>query len=201
MAKRPLYSQMPAHFGGIWRVVAIGVQLRCRPIGSFFTTARTNSRAVSLRDWIRLQFRRKKAFSHMRLYQDSTRSVSQGTEFMTVTEYIFYPQRKFRLQPICGSLKWKTLRSQSLGPDHPQRCQGTVCLWVRWVEMGWSRENSPSQWHRTPTLRSHTSSLEPSIVSSSLLSNQGKRASRWLESKLQVRKQQNIFSIQQKIGF
>ncbi len=105
-----------------------------------------------------------------------------------VPRTVFYPQRKFHLQPICSSLKCLTRRSQSLGPDHPQRCQGTVCLWVRWVEMGLSRENSPSQWHRTPTLRSHPSSLEPSIASSSLLSNQGKRASHWLESKLQVRK-------------
>ncbi len=71
-----LYSQIPRPF---WRDLAGSggnrrhrfVQLRCRPIGSFFTTARTNSRAVSLRDWNRLQFRRKKAFSHMRLYQDA----------------------------------------------------------------------------------------------------------------------------------
>ncbi len=59
-----LYSQIPRPF---WRDLAGSggnrrhrfVQLRCRPIGSFFT----NSRAVSLRDWNRLQFRRKKAFS------------------------------------------------------------------------------------------------------------------------------------------
>ncbi len=71
-----LYSQMPRPF---WRDLAGSggnrrhrfVQLRCRPIGLFFTTARTNSRAISLRDWIRLQLRRKKAFSHMRLYQDA----------------------------------------------------------------------------------------------------------------------------------
>ncbi len=80
-----LYSQIPRPF---WRDLAGSggnrrhrfVQLRCRPIGSFFTTARTNSRAVSLRDWNRLQFRRKKAFSHMRLYQDAVRvEYRQGT--------------------------------------------------------------------------------------------------------------------------
>ncbi len=80
-----LYSQIPRPF---WRDLAGSggnrrhrfVQLCCRPIGSFFTTARTNSRAVSLRDWNRLQFRRKKAFSHMRLYQDAVRvEYRQGT--------------------------------------------------------------------------------------------------------------------------
>lgn len=101
---------------------------------------------------------------------------------------VFYPQRKFPLQLICSSLGCLTLRSQSLGPVHPLRCLGTVCLWLRWVQMDWPRENSRSRWHRTLTLRSHTSSLEPSTGSSSLLSNQGMRASHWLESKLQVRK-------------
>ncbi len=85
-----LYSQIPRPF---WRDLAGSggnrlhrfVQLRCRPIGSFFTTARTNSRAVSLRDWNRLQFRRKKAFSHMRLYQDAVRvEYRQGTRFTCV---------------------------------------------------------------------------------------------------------------------
>ncbi len=65
------------------------VQLRCRPIGSFFTTARTNSRAVSLRDWIRLQFRRKKAFCHMRLYQDAVRvEYRQGTSHLQLSEQL-----------------------------------------------------------------------------------------------------------------
>ncbi len=76
-----LYSQMAlpilAGSGGFrchWLV-----QLRCRPIGSFFTTARTNSRAVSLRDWIRLQFRRKKGFfPYASLSRRSTSGVSTG---------------------------------------------------------------------------------------------------------------------------
>ncbi len=51
-------------------IVAIGsCSSAADPLVRFSTTARTNSRAVSLRDWIRLQFRRKKAFSHMRLYK------------------------------------------------------------------------------------------------------------------------------------
>ncbi len=77
-----LYSQIPRPF---WRdlagIVAIGsCSSAADPLVRFFTTARTNSRAVSLRDWNRLQFRRKKAFSHMRLYQDAVRvEYRQGT--------------------------------------------------------------------------------------------------------------------------
>ncbi len=87
-----LYSQMAppilAGSGGFRRHRL--VQLHCRPIGSFFTTARTNSRAVSLRDWIRLQFRRKKGFfPYASLSRLSTRSVSQGTEVTIVTKYVF----------------------------------------------------------------------------------------------------------------
>ncbi len=91
-----LYSQIPRPF---WRDLAGSggnrrhrfVQLRCWPIGSFFTTARTNSRAVSLRDWNRLQFRRKKAFSHMRLYQDAVRvEYRQGTWIYTVGMVIYW---------------------------------------------------------------------------------------------------------------
>ncbi len=79
-----LYSQIPRPF---WRDLAGSggnrrhrfVQLRCRPIGSFFTTARTNSRAVSLRDWNRLQFRRKKGFfPYASLSRRSTSGVSTG---------------------------------------------------------------------------------------------------------------------------
>ncbi len=82
-----LYSQIPRPF---WRdlagIVAIGsCSSAADPLVCFFTTARTNSCAVSLRDWNRLQFRRKKAFSHMRLYQDAVRvEYRQGTPFLTI---------------------------------------------------------------------------------------------------------------------
>ncbi len=61
----------------IWRdlagIVAIGsCSSAADPLVRFFTTARTSS----------LQFRRKKAFSHMRLYQDAVRvEYRQGTLF------------------------------------------------------------------------------------------------------------------------
>ncbi len=72
------------------------------PLVRFLLTTRTNSRAVSLRDWIRLQFRRKKAFSHMRLYQDAVRvEYRQGTltlkccnSFFEIV--IFLMNRKFK---------------------------------------------------------------------------------------------------------
>ncbi len=66
-----LYSQIPRPFRReLAGIVAIGsCSSVADPLVRFSTTAQTNSRAVSLRDWIRLQFRRKKAFSHMRLYK------------------------------------------------------------------------------------------------------------------------------------
>ncbi len=118
-----LYNQIPRPF---WRDLAGSggnrrhrfVQLRCRPIGSFFTTARTNSRAVSLRDWNRLQFRRKKAFSHMRLYQDAVRvEYRQGTLSLPgkiqqcaciFFSFLYYSQthteRHITLKGTCSSL-------------------------------------------------------------------------------------------------
>ncbi len=56
MAKTTAYIAIfPAHIGGIWRdlagIVAIGsCSSAADPLVRFFTTAQTNSRAVSLRD-------------------------------------------------------------------------------------------------------------------------------------------------------
>ncbi len=74
-----LYSQMAppilAGSGGFRRHRL--VQLRLPTHWFVFTTARTNSHAVSLRDWIRLQFRRKKGFfPYASLSRCSTRFVS-----------------------------------------------------------------------------------------------------------------------------
>ncbi len=111
-----LYSQIPRPF---WRDLAGSggnrrhrfVQLRCRPIGSFFTTARTNSRAVSLRDWNRLQFRRKKAFSHMRLYQDAVR-----VEYRQGTCFIF--TWKNRVKSVSVILVWLYLPHRGQSQDN-----------------------------------------------------------------------------------
>ncbi len=100
-----LYSQMAppilAGSGGFRRHRLV-YRLHCRPIGSFFTTARTNSRAVSLRDWIRLQFRRKKAFSHMRLYQDTVR-----VEYRQGTPHFFFRVKQKYSFNLCNLLSWQ----------------------------------------------------------------------------------------------
>ncbi len=133
-----LYSQMPRP---IWRDLAGSggnrrhrfVQLRCRPIGSFFTTARSNSRAVSLRDWNRLQFRRKKAFSHMRLYQDAVRvEYRQGTACNT-------PKRKENLKshhmtPL--RLCWHPANKNVRLNLHARNIGSSLLDPIRWFNVG-----------------------------------------------------------------
>ncbi len=43
-------ARCPAHFGAIWRAAQPYAHSHCRAIGSFFSNARTNGRAVTLRD-------------------------------------------------------------------------------------------------------------------------------------------------------
>ncbi len=52
-----------------------------------FSTARTNGRAISLRDYKKASVQKKRVFQYKRL-RCSTRSISQGTEVTIVTEYV-----------------------------------------------------------------------------------------------------------------
>ncbi len=72
-------------------IVAIGsCSSAADPLVRFSTTAQTNSRAVSLRDLNKEKKGGKGLFPICVFTRRSTRSVSQGTEVTTVTEYVFY---------------------------------------------------------------------------------------------------------------